>query len=65
MFLPFLVAGLILVLAGGSWFTGAVTVGTILLVICAVILVIQVAAGVLAVKAVKTVNKHSRDLGRW
>lgn len=58
MFLPFLVAGLILVLAGGSWFTGAVTVGTILLVICAVLLVVQVAGLLLAGRAIRNIDRR-------
>lgn len=40
MFIPFLVAGLILRLTNG-WFAAQHTVGDILLVVCAVLLVIQ------------------------
>lgn len=41
MTLPLLIAGLILDLAGSHWFSGAGTVGTILIVVGAVGIVIQ------------------------
>lgn len=44
MQLIMLLAGLVLVIAGSSWFTGATTVGIICLVVFAFITVIQVAA---------------------
>lgn len=49
MTLPLLIAGLILDLAGSHWFSGAGTVGTILIVVGAVGLVIQL--GILAFAA--------------
>lgn len=60
MFLPLLIAGLILVLAGGSWFTGAVTVGTICLVIAAVLFVIQIAAFAAVAKVGASTNRRIR-----
>lgn len=36
-----LIAGLILLLAGGSWFAGATTVGIVLLAVFAVVTIIQ------------------------
>lgn len=50
MTLPLFVAGLILSLAGSHWFSGAGTVGTILWIVGAVGLVIQL--GILAVVAI-------------
>lgn len=41
MTFPFLLVGLILLLAGSSWFTGAATVGIILIVVGGVGLLIQ------------------------
>jgi hypothetical protein len=40
LFLPFLVAGLVLRLTSG-WFAGQHTIGDILLVVCAVLLALQ------------------------
>lgn len=46
-----IIAGLILMLAGSGWFAGAATVGTILLVAGAVLLVVQILAFVGALAA--------------
>lgn len=44
MTFPFLIAGLILDLAGSHWFNGASTVGLILIIVGAVGIVLQLAA---------------------
>lgn len=50
-----LIAGLILLLAGGSWFTGAAAVGIICLVLFAIITAVQIAAVAAVAKAQKSV----------
>lgn len=50
---PAVIAGLILLLAGSSWFTGAATVGWILLIVGGIFTVVPIllAAGVFALAA--------------
>lgn len=43
MFVPFLIAGLILVIAGHSWFAAAAAVGWILIAVSAVMVVVTLA----------------------
>lgn len=65
-----LIAGLILVLAGSSWFAGAATVGWILLVAGAIMLVALLVCtaiiGRMAAKRFKEFDKQFTGLsGRW
>lgn len=57
MTILFLIAGLILLLAGGSWFTGAATVGVILTVIGALGIILPL---IVAAFVVKQTNKQFR-----
>lgn len=53
-----LIAGLILLLAGGSWFAGATTVGIICLVLFGVITAAQVAVIAGVVKAQDSIRRR-------
>lgn len=61
MTLPFLIAGLILDLAGKQWFNGAQTVGAILIIVGAVGLVIQLVAFAIAAHSVRKQFKRRRS----
>lgn len=62
MSLVLLLAGLILLLAGGSWFAGATTVGVICLVVGAVLFVVQLAwTAIVGNRIRKEFNKFDRD----
>jgi hypothetical protein len=50
----FIIAGLVLLLAGSSWFTGAATVGAILLIVGGVGLVFALVIFALAAAAIKS-----------
>jgi uncharacterized membrane-anchored protein len=54
MQLLLLIAGLVLLLAGGSWFAGAATVGIICLVLFAVITLLQVFVFAKTAKAIRS-----------
>jgi hypothetical protein len=54
-----LVAGLILLIAGGTWFTGAATVGLILAIVGGLMFLAQVVVQLLAAR---TINKVRKDM---
>lgn len=53
-----LIAGLILVLAGGSWFAGATTVGVICLVLFGIATLVQILAVLAASKVVRSPRRR-------
>ncbi len=53
MSLVMIVAGLILLLAGSGWFAGAATVGTILLIVGAIVLCVQLGMWAFAASQVR------------
>jgi hypothetical protein len=61
MGIPFIIAGLILLLAGAGWFTGAATVGWILLIGGGVLALLQLLWALFMGAAVAS---SSRDLNR-
>lgn len=56
--IPSLIAGLILALAGSSWFPGASTVGTILIVVSLVLIVLWVVIVLVAANAARGKTWH-------
>ncbi len=61
-----LIAGLILLLAGSSWFTGAATVGIILTVVGGLWVGLVAAVAVLAIGGARSTRKSiRRDFNNW
>lgn len=63
--LTLIIAGLVLILAGGSWFTGAVTVGVICLIAGIALIVLPLLFGGMMMKgASKRMNRMMDDFDR-
>lgn len=58
MQLLLLIAGLVLLLVGGSWFTGAAAVGAICLIVFGIITVLQIVTFAVGAKAASEAHKR-------
>lgn len=55
--MPLLIAGVVLLVAGGSWFAGAATVGLVLTIVGGVVLLVRLALQLVAARQFNDIRK--------